>query len=489
MSLSVPNVLNASGLSASDRETLEILVDEINRHAARNARLVAYYECKHDPAKIGIDTIPESVNVDEFCDWPRKAVTSVAERSRLSGFTFDDGEEDATLDMIVRDTGLIGAYNRHVPSELVHGCMFVTVGLDERRRGYIRFHTAEHAGAIWDDAAGRIAAGLAVARTSIEPWSNRQPVITRLNMHLPGRVVVISRVGATSWVAEEARTPLDRPTMESFAYRPSGMKPFGESRISRPVMSITDDVIRTLQNMAVSAALYSSPQKYLLGLSKEQFDALTGATDDEADEAEADEAEAKARARKSAWMTYITRVLMSERDDDGNVPTFGQLQAASPEPYISVLRTYATLFSGMTGVPLNSLGIVQDNPSSAEAINAAREDICVCAQDLNVSNGQSLRNVALMAMAAVENKSIDELTDNQRTVQAKFLSPSNPSVISQAQAAATIAQCAPWFAQTDEFLRMVGFDEATIQQLKAGRTLASAQSLLSAFSRPQAEVA
>ena len=131
-------------------------------------------------------------------------------------------------------------------------------------------------------------------------------------------------------------------------------------------------------------------------------------------------------------------------------------------------------------------GIVQDNPSSAEAIMASREDICICAQDLNDSNGQSLRNVALMAMACAENTSVDGLSDNQRTVMAKFMKPSMPSVVTQATAAESITRSAPWFAQSDEFLRMVGFDEPTIQTLRKFRTLDSANNLLSMFNATQA---
>jgi hypothetical protein len=37
-----------------------------------------------------------------------------------------------------------------------------------------------------------------------------------------------------------------------------------------------------------------------------------------------------------------------------------------------MLRQLAAQFAGETGVPLNSLGVVQDNPSSAEAIYATR---------------------------------------------------------------------------------------------------------------------
>ena len=280
-------------------------------------------------------------------------------------------------------------YSRHVNSELLHGCMFATVGRAGKDAA-VRFHTADTAMATWDSGSGRIGSGLVLADARRTPWSPHEPVPVQLNMHLPGRVVVVRRTGVTEWDAESLPTPLDRPMMEPFAFRATGIKPFGESRISRAVMTLTDDVVRTLVNMAVSGAFYAAPQKYLLGLTDEMYDDLS----------------------KDKWSTFIGSVLMSTRGENGEVPSYGQLSPASPQPYIDMLRTYATLFSGATGVPVNSLGIVQDNPSSAEAIAASREDICLAAEDLNESSKESLRNVALMAMAVAENKRIDDLDDD-----------------------------------------------------------------------------
>ena len=76
-----------------------------------------------------------------------------------------------------------------------------------------------------------------------------------------------------------------------------------------------------------------------------------------------------------------TSLFKATRDKDGNVPDYRRIQAASPQPDIDSIATYAKLFSGATGVPLYFLGIVQDNPASAEAIAAQREDICVAAED------------------------------------------------------------------------------------------------------------
>lgn len=109
-----------------------------------------------------------------------------------------------------------------------------------------------------------------------------------------------------------------------------------------------------MRYMAVSNALYATPKDILLGLTDGQFDAMVG----------------------SKWSTMVTSMFLATRDGQGNTPEYTRLASASPQPYIDAISMYAKTFSGVTGVPLNSLGVVQDNPSSAEAIMTSREDVC-----------------------------------------------------------------------------------------------------------------
>ena len=446
----IANRENAKDLAPADKAALEALLDVYRKVLDRNEKLRNYYEGDVDPPSIGVDTIPETVNVSMRCDWPRKAVTSVSERARLDCFTFSGNGTDDTLARIVRDNDLVGAYNRHVSSELMQGCMFATVNRAGSSAA-VRFHTAETAAGIWDVGSGRLGSGFVIADARRTQWSPLAPVPVQVNMHVPGAVIVLTQHESAMWTAERFETPLDRPLMESFAFRPTGIKPFGQSRITKTVMDISDEVVRTLQNMAVSSALYASPQKYLLGLTDEQYDKLS----------------------KNKWATAIGSLLLSTTDEEGRAPTYGQLPAVSPQPYIEIIRAHAALFSGATGVPLNSLGIVQDNPSSAEAIAAAREDICIAAQDLIESNSVSLRNVALMVMAVAENKTIDQLSDLQKTVMAHFKDPSMPSIVSQADAMVKIAAADPDFAGTSVFYEQLGFDESARDRIKKDKSMAA----------------
>ena len=451
------NIENAKNLSGDEKDTLESLLKVFRSVSARNSKKTKYYEGDVTPSSIGLDIIPKNVNIVEHCDWPRKAVTAVSERSRFDGFVFGSDYKDEGLANAVADNAFKNAFNLHIPSELTHGCMFGTVG-KFGDHVQMRMHTAETATGTWDMGAGRLAAGFCIADCKRTSWSKSKPVPVQVNMHLPNEVVIIRRTSATDWIAEKKDTPLDRPMMEVFAFRASGIKPFGESRITDTVMSITDDVIRTLQYMAISSAFFAVPQKYLLGLTDAQFDQM----------------------KESKWATYIGNILLATRDQDGNIPTFGQLAPQSPQPFIDQLRTYAMMFSGATGVPLNSLGIVQDNPSSSQAIEASREDIIVAADDLIASNREGLRNMALMAMAVSDNTTIERLSDNQKTVTAHFSDPSIPSIVGLADALVKVAGVAPWLSESEVFLEYLGFGEDDRKRLLSDKAKSQAQNLLAA---------
>ena len=456
--MNIQGITSAYGLAAADADALAELVEVHEAVSSRNGLLEQYYEGERMPPSIGIDNIPDSVDPGVRCDWARKAVTSVSERVRMDGFVFEGDYADPSFGRVARENHLDEEFNRHVASELMHGCMFATVQRDGGRTA-VRMHTAETSAAVWDTAAGRIGSGFVLADTKRFDWSER-PVPSQVNLHMPGRVVVLRRTGPAHWAAETLPTPLDRPMMEAFCFRGSGTKPFGETRITRTVRYLVDEVERTLRYMAVSAAFYATPQRYLMGLTDEQFDAMVG----------------------DKWKSYIGSMLLGTRDDDGNAPTAGQFPAVSPQPYIEAIQTYAKLFSGATGVPLNSLGIVQDNPSSAEAIDAQREDICTAAEDCIESNRVSMRNVALMAMAVEGNTTIDGLTEEQRTVMPHFRNPRTPSLASTADAMVKIAGVLDGFSQTREFLAGMGFEAAEVEsvrsQLAAGENRRALMSLM-----------
>ena len=133
-----------------------------------------------------------------------------------------------------------------------------------------------------------------------------------------------------------------------------------------------------------------------------------------------------------------------------------------------MLRILSTQYSAATGLTVTDTGVVNDaNPTSSDAILAQSQTLVSMAEQLNARNADSLRTIALMALAIANDTTMDELTDTQKSIVAHFKNPAMPSVAVTADAAIKIASARPEFAGTDIFLEMIGFDQADIRRIKA----------------------
>ena len=162
------------------------------------------------------------------------------------------------------------------------------------------------------------------------------------------------------------------PLLVPIIFRPDAVRPFGHSRISRACMNIVDSAMRTVKRSEVSAEFFSYPQKYVLGLAEDA------------------EPMDKWRATMSTMMTFT-------RDEDGNNPTLGQFQQQSMAPHLDQIRSLASLFAGETGLTLDDLGFVTDNPSSAEAIKASHENLRLVARKAQRTFGRGFLNTGYLA--------------------------------------------------------------------------------------------
>lgn len=171
--------------------------------------------------------------------------------------------------------------------------------------------------------------------------------------------------------------------------------------------------------------------------------------------------------RNSANMLAVSSHL-PRTQETGEKPSFGQLQQGNISPHVEMMRLLATQFSAATGLSVTDTGVVNDaNPTSSDAILAQTQTLVSMAEQLNSGNGDSLRTVALMALAIMGNTTMEALEDEKRDIIAHFRNPAMPSVAVTADAAIKIASARQGFANTDTFLEMIGFDQADIRRIKA----------------------
>lgn len=416
-----------SGLPEKYADMLADLIGLWASKLYRNRLKMRYYNGKNVLKDFGISIPPSLLDVETVVGWPQKAVDAMAVRSRFDGFTATDPEVQAMLDGISRGSRLNVKYRQAVQSALIHSCCFATVMAGEGG-AVIDLHSAETAAARWDAAKGRIAYGM-----TIEEFEDGIP--SEIVLHADDAVVFLHLSDGNIYTWEVEPIKMGRPTMEALCYRPTYSKPFGQSRITRAVMSITDSAVREALRTEISAEFFTSPQKYLLGADPEAFENTT------------------------KWEAYIGNIFAVGRDENGDVPQYGQLSQGSMQPHTEYMRSLAARFSGETNVPISQLGVIHDQPASAEAIYAANEPLIIECEDFNDGAREVLRTVAQMAMATELDVPIAELEDRFIDFTPDFRNPAMPSIVSQTDAMVKIAAVVPGFAGTDVFFEQIGFPE------------------------------
>ena len=453
------NVGQIEGFPPEEQARFQKLLQVYDSKSAKNAEKDRYYDGKISLSEVNLGiALPDGMQRLEIgCAWGAKTVDVLAARSMFDGFVDLNGESNAQLARIVRDNDLIAEYPKACREELKLGCCFATLSADPDIECKIRFHSAQTAAGIWDGEKGRIAYGFAVIDTA--PNDDNSIWFPVLINYYTDDAIWVLRKTDTGWKAEKNPHKMGRPLMEPLIFNPTASKPFGQSRIKEPVRRLIQGYVRTVANASIGLEFSTTPQKYLLGVTDAQFDAVVN----------------------QKFRQYVGSIIAATTNPDtGEKPTFGQLMQGNISPHVEMLRMLATQFSAATGLTVTDTGVVNDaNPTSSDAILAQSQTLVSMAEQLNASNGDSLRTIALMALAIANNTNIKGLDDAQQEVMAHFKNPAMPSVAVTADAAIKIAAARAGFADTDTFLEMIGFDQADIRRIKSQEALARGVSVLS----------
>lgn len=441
------NFGTVAGLTGPEQKALDELVRVYSLHQAGNAEKEKYYE-GHVALKdvnLGI-ALPQGIrNLEVGCSWGQKAVDVLAARSMFDGFV-SSGGDNAVLNRLIADNRLIAEYGKACRDELKYGCAFATLSADAAIGCKIRFHSPATAAALWSGEKGRIACGLAIIDTVPDEhltgvW---QPRV--VNLYMDNAVTVLRR-RSDGWNVQRLPHRMGRPLMEPLIWNATSGKPFGRSRLKRSIRTLIDDYIRTVANATIALEFDTTPQKYILGVTDEQYDVLLS----------------------DKFKSYVGSLLAATSNPEtGENPVFGQLAQGSLSPHTEKMRMTATQFAAATGLTVTDVGVVNDaNPTSSDAILAQSQTLVLLAQQLNTGNGDALRTIAQMAQAILRNVPPGALTEEERNVMPHFKNPAMPSVAVTADAAIKIATAREEFASTDTFLEMIGFDQADIRRIRA----------------------
>ena len=317
-----------------------------------------YYEMKNGMRYFKSLIPPDFMWMVSAMGWCAKAVDSLADRLSFREFRNDNFELTSIFQMNNADV----LFDSAILSALISSCCFVYISEDEV--GYPRLQVIDGSNATGrsDPITGMLTEGYAVISRDKDEKPEVEAYFTadKTEFYRGGKLF------------REDLNPAPYPLLVPIVYRPDAIRPFGHSRISRSCMDLVDGARRTLLRSEVSAEFYSFPQKYVTGLSQDA-------------------------EMLDKWQATIASFLQFDKDEDGDTPQLGQFSQQSMSPYTEQLRTFAALFAGETGLTLDDLGFVTDNPSSAEAIKASHENLRLAARKAQKTFGSGFLNVGYLA--------------------------------------------------------------------------------------------
>lgn len=442
------------GLSAAENETVQDLLGRLSRKSVRNRLRTRYYDAKQVVEQLGIAIPPQLESIETVVGWPAKSVDDLEQRIDLEGFVLNGSSwSDHGLDLIWDENRLVMEASQAHASALKYAVSFVAVlaGADGQPDVVVRPLSALSTTATWDSLRRRVRDALTVTGTGDLGQVTEFILLTATD-------VVTCALGPTGWaVTERAEHTLGRAPVAVLPFKPDMESPFGTSRISRAVMSITNRAIRSLLRMEVSAEFYSSPQRYVLGADEGAFAGPNGEP-------------------RTGWEVTLGKLLALQPNEEGDNPTVGQFPQMTMQPHMDMVRSDAALFAGETGIPVNSLGIIHDNPASEAAMQTAYLPLVKTAERAAVPFG--LGWVDVMQMAVQVRDGLSVVPDELRGMRAKFRNPATSTRTEAANAAQLFVQTFPWASDSDVTLEMFGIDQVDIDRLKTDRDRVQASSRL-----------
>lgn len=430
-------------------------VRQIEARAGYNRERARWYDGKELIKSLGL-SMPANLGdrVQTVLGWPALVVDALEERLDINGFVSPGAVS------VLDEVGAIWAANNldveysqaHLEA-LIHGVAFLcaTPGGPGDPTPTITVESPLTMTGIWDPVRRELEAAAAV-RVSPDGRPVAATVYTRFDTRLVQRTL-------GRWVEVE-RHPhrLGRVPVRRLVNRARTGRVWGSSEITPSIISATRSTVRTLVRAEIGSEYFAVPQLVGLGLADSDFAPDLGG----------------GSVSFKRWMSSM--LLIPDLDEpDYQRPDVKQLPAASPQPFIDLIRMYSQLVAGEAALPPAYLGFETANPSSADQIRAIEARHVKRAERKQRVFGKAWAGIMRDGIELVGGSSegLYRLAVNWADASTPTRAATTDAVVKQIQAGALPATSAVTYEQ-------LGYDSTTIARLVADARLAEAAAQVNA---------
>ncbi|HOY80497.1 MAG TPA: phage portal protein [Rhodoglobus sp.] len=456
--------LDLPGLTDDEQRTLNRLMNQLSVKQTRNALRSCYYDGKRLVNRLQSLVPPQYFHLGLCLGWAAKAVDLPSRRATVNQFVWPDGDLDS-LGITESWTGnnTRSRVSSAIKSSMIHSTSFLinTLGDPERGepQGLIHVKDAMSATGDMNSRAGdRLDSLLSITRWgSADPANpeNRGGAVLGLALYLNNLTITAERdeiqgMGLSEWTVTRYAHPWGVPA-EAVVYKPQEGRPFGSSRISRPLMAIHDSAVRSLIRLEGHMDVYSWPEMFLLGADASIFKNQDG-------------------SMKAEWQVMLGRVKGIPDDETAAVPRADvkQFPASSPEPHLAQLNALAKLFAREASLPDTSIAITDvSNPTSGESYDASQHELISEVEGSIDDWSPAIARAQIRALAMQNDERV--IPSSWKSIAPVFRNPRYTSRAAEADAGQKTLAAVPWLADTEVGLELLGLSPSQIRRALAER--------------------
>jgi hypothetical protein len=309
-------------------------------------------------------------------NFPRLAVSSLAERLQVIGFRTDgpDSAPDEALWRLWRHNGMDDAAAQAHTDALVYGRSFVLVWAGPDGEPVVTVESPKQVAVMRDPATRKVTAAL-------KRWVDVDRAYAvlfqpdRITRYVSAATIAdATSMPATGWtITEEIANPLGVVPVVPLLNRGRLMDVDGVSEMA-DVLDLADALNKLVADMMVTSEFYARPRRWAIGLEIVEDD--------------------DGNAVKP-FSAALDDVWQSESPET----KFGQFDAARLDGYADAVALVTQQIGALAGLPPHYLGLHGDQPASADAIRSAEASLVARAYARQKTFGAAWADVARLMVA------------------------------------------------------------------------------------------
>ncbi|WP_422745184.1 phage portal protein [Mycobacterium sp. WMMD1722] len=428
-------------------ELLTGLVQRLNAPLARYSDLDRYYEGRPPLAFLSPEAKVALGNRFGIMssNIPRLAVTALAERLRITGFT---GDAALWADWIRNDLDQTsGVAHREA---LLLGDSYVIVWADRFGRPRVTVESAKQVAVQTDPGSREITA-------AVKRWEDKDRNVTHAMLYEPDKItrLIAQQTGAiTGFTAVDTiANPLGVVPVVNLRNTDRIVGDWGISEID-DLKPLVDALNKSLADMMVTSEYVGRPRRWATGIELTEEPVL----DDDGDPVLDD---GQPVLREVNPIPEGHRAMISENHE----AKFGQLNAADLGGYEASVRVILGQVMAVSTLPAHYVGVFTDNPASADALRAAEASLTARAEARQATFGRSWEQVARLMIAVRDGRDPNLIDD----IRVHWADAATRSVAQEADAVVKLYQAG--LLPQPYALTKLGYSDDEIAKVMASATV------------------